>query len=225
MNQDKTDSEAKRFIKAMLGESNMEIELQDKDYEIIETQTLDVLAPYYEGVKYIYSTNTSQVDLSLYPEIVSIHNVYASTQESSDFLQSLYLGAPGVYIWDSGTMDHYLQYVSLSWLYTNFLPMRGVSWKFIKPTVFLHGFESNRSVLLECYVRPTKFSDIARDSDKYYLMKQYALALAKEIVGRTRSRFTIAGSPYQLDGDRLIAEAQAEKEAVMSRIIPPIGVY
>lgn len=225
MNQDKTDSEAKRFIKAMLGESNMEIELQEQDYDIIETQTLDVLAPYYQGVKYIYSSNTSIVDLSNFPEVVSVHNVLTSTKDSSNFLQALYLGAPGVYIWDSTTMNHYLQYVALSWLYTNFIPMRSATWKFLKPVVYLHGFESSQSVLLECYVRPTKFSDIDKDSDKYYLMKQYALALAKEIVGRTRSRFTIAGAPYQLDGDKLIAEAQQEKEAVMSRIIPPIGVY
>lgn len=225
MKQDTQDSEAKRFIKTMLGASNMEIELQDKDYDIIEKQTLDVIAPYYEGTKYIYSTEKEVVNLSNYPEVISVHRVLQNQSDSSDFLQALFLGAPGVYIWDSSTMNSYLQYVSLSWLYNNFLPMKSCTWQYVKPYVYLHGFTSSGSIMLECFVRPTKFSDVDPESDKYPLMKQYALALAKEIVGRTRSRFTIAGSPYQLDGDRLIAEAQAEKADVLARIIPPIRVY
>lgn len=217
------ESEAKKFIKTMLGDANMEIELQDSDYEIIEEQTMDVIAPYYEGIKYIYSPTSDTINLSNYPEVVSVHQILKSNSDNSDFLQALYFGAPGVYIWDSRTMDTYLSYVAIQQLYTNFLPMKAESWKFIKPNVFIHGYSG--PIILECFVRPTKFSDIDRSSDKYPLAKQYALALAKEIVGRTRSRFTVAGSPYQLDGQALIAEAQTEKADVISRIIPPIRVY
>lgn len=216
------ESEAKLFIKAMLGNSNIEIELTDSDYDIIERQTLNVFAPYYEGTKYIYGT-APKVDLTNYPEVISVHNVLLTESSSDEFIQSLFLGQPGVYIWDSSTMDSYLQYVSLQTLYSNFKPMRSQTWKFIKPNVFLHGCSGN--VILECFVRPTKFSDIDPESSNYPLMLEYALALAKEIVGRTRSRFTVAGSPYQLDGAALLAEAQAEKEAVLAKILPPIRVY
>lgn len=216
------ESEAKNFIKAMLGNSNIEIELQDSDYDVIERQTLNVFAPYYEGTKYIYGT-APKIDLTNYPEVISVHNVLATEASSDEFLQSLFLGQPGVYIWDSNTMDSYLQYVSLQTLYANFKPMKSYSWKFISPNVFLHGYSGN--VILECFVRPTKFSDIDPASSNYPLMLEYALALAKEIVGRTRSRFTVAGSPYQLDGAALIAEAQTEKEAILNRILPPIRVY
>lgn len=219
---DKHDSEAKRFIKAMLGESNMDIELQETDYDVIEKHTMDVLAPYYEGVKFIYGTAPT-INLANYPEVVSIHNVYESQVSSDEFMQTLFFGQPGVYIWDSNTMDSYLQYVSLQTLYNNFKPMKSYTWKYMRPKVYLHGYTGG--VILECFVRPTRFSDIQPDSSMYPLAKEYALALAKEIVGRTRSRFTVAGSPYQLDGTALIAEAQAEKESVLSRIIPPIRVY
>ena len=222
MNENKRDSEAKRFIKTMLGNSNMEIELQDEDYEIIERQTMDVIAPYYEGTKYIYGSG-DVIDLSNYPEVVSVHQIFNTNKQDDEFIQALYFGQPGVYIWDSTTMNNYLQYVSLQYLYSNFKVMKSETWRYIKPYVYIHGFTG--TVILECFVRPTKFSDIDIDSDKYALAKQYALALAKEIVGRTRSRFTIAGSPYQLDGDRLIAEAQAEKADVIARIIPEIRVY
>lgn len=222
MDSNKKDSEAKRFIKSMLGESNMDIELQDSDYEIIEIQTMNVIAPYYEGVKYIYGTSPT-IDLSNYPEVIDVHKVYQSQLESDEFMQTLFFGQPGVYIWNSDTMDSYLQYVSLQTLYSSFRIMKSETWKFVKPKVYLHGFSG--SIILECFVRPTKFSDIEKDSAMYPLAMEYALALAKEIVGRTRSRFTVAGSPYQLDGAALIAEAQAEKASVLERIIPPIRVY
>lgn len=217
------DSEAKEFITHMLGESNIEIELDDKDYEIIEQQTMDVIAPYYTGIKYIYGTAPT-IDLSNYPEVVSVHNVWETQDGADDFMQSLFFGQPGVYIWDSTTMDSYLQFVALQTLYSNFKPMRSQTWKYIKPVCYVHGF-TNASVILECYVRPRHFSDIEQDSQFYPLAKEYALALAKEIVGRTRSKFTINGAPYNLDGTQLLQEAQQEKEDVKSRIIPPIRVY
>ena len=223
MDTNNRDPEAKRFIKAMLADSNMEIELQDQDYEVIERQTMDVIAPYYQGTKYIYGTG-EVIDLSNYPEVVSVHNIYDTTKTSDEFIQTLYFGQPGVYIWDSNTMNNYLQYVSLQMLFSNFVTQKSYTWKFVRPKVYIHGYNS-KGVILECFVRPTKFSDIEFTSDKYALAKQYALALAKEIVGRTRSRFTIAGAPYQLDGAALIAEAQQEKADVIARIIPPIRVY
>ena len=222
MNNDNRDSEAKRFIKTMLGNSNMEIELQDADYEVIERQTMNVIAPYYEGTKYIYGSG-DVIDLSNYPEVISVHQIFDTTKQDDEFIQALYFGQPGVYIWDSTTMNNYLQYVSLQYLFNNFTTMKSKTWKYIRPYVYIHGFTGN--VILECFVRPSKFSDIDPESDKYALAQQYALALAKEIVGRTRSRFTIAGSPYQLDGAALIQEAQQEKADVIARIIPEIRVY
>ena len=222
MNNDNRDSEAKRFIKTMLGNSNMEIELQDADYEVIERQTMNVIAPYYEGTKYIYGSG-DVIDLSNYPEVISVHQIFDTTKQDDEFIQALYFGQPGVYIWDSTTMNNYLQYVSLQYLFNNFTTMKSKTWKYIRPYVYIHGFTGN--VILECFVRPSKFSDIDPESDKYALAQQYALALAKEIVGRTRSRFTIAGSPYQLDGQALIQEAQQEKADVIARIIPEIRVY
>lgn len=222
MNNDNRDSEAKCFIKTMLGNSNMEIELQDADYEVIERQTMNVIAPYYEGTKYIYGSG-DVIDLSNYPEVISVHQIFDTTKQDDEFIQALYFGQPGVYIWDSNTMNNYLQYVSLQYLFNNFTTMKSKTWKYIRPYVYIHGFTGN--VILECFVRPSKFSDIDPESDKYALAQQYALALAKEIVGRTRSRFTIAGSPYQLDGAALIQEAQQEKADVIARIIPEIRVY
>ena len=58
-----------------------------------------------------------------------------------------------------------------------------------------------------------------RDHD---LLKRYALACAKEDVGRVRSKY-VSGFPTaqgheQLDGDRLLEEAAAAKEALDEEI-------
>lgn len=223
MDDKKKVSEAEHFIRTMLGENNMDIELTAEDYEVIETHTMDVIGPYYSGTKFIYGRGPV-IDLSNYPEVISVHKIFESAaDDNNDFMKTLFFGQPGVYIWDSSTMDNLLQYVALQHLYTNFKSIKSQTWKYIKPKCYVHGYSGG--VILECFVRPTKFSDLDRDSASYGLAKQYALALAKEIVGRTRSRFTVAGAPYQLDGDRLLAEAQQEKADVISRIIPPIRVY
>lgn len=222
MENSKKPSEAEMFIKYMLGESNMDIELTEQDYEVIEKHTMDVLGPFYSGTKFIYG-HAPIVDLSNYPEVTSIHQILETQSVGDEFIQTLYFGQPGVYIWDANTMNSYLQYVSLQALYSNFKPMRSYTWKYIRPKVYVHGYQGD--VILECFVRPTKFSDLDPSNAMYGLAKEYALALAKEIVGRTRSRFTVNGAPYQLDGAALISEAQAEKENILSRVVPPIRVF
>lgn len=223
MDNKNTDSVAETFIKHMLGESNIDIELEKIDYEIIEEHTLDVIAPYYTGVKYIYG-RAPQIDLSNYPEVITVHKVYETDLGAEGFTKGMFFGHPGVYIWDSSTMDSYLQYVSLKTLYDNFTPVKSQTWKYLKPYVQLNGF-GEKAVVLECTVRPTKLSDIDRNSSFYPIAKKYALALAKEVVGRTRSKFTINGAPYDLDGDRLLQEAQVEKQEALDQIIPPIRIF
>ena len=217
------DSPTIEFIKHMLGESNIDIELEDDDYKVIEQHTIDSIAPYYTGTKYIYGT-APITDLSNYPEVTAIHQIFETDKSPNNFMKDIFLGAPGVYIWDSNTMDSYLQYISLQTLYENFRPMKSQTWKYIKPFVYTHGY-GNKSIILECYVRPTHLCDIDKASSFYPIAKQLLLAHAKEIVGRTRSKFTINGAPYNLDGQALLQEAQTEKADAISKIIPPIRVF
>ena len=78
--------------------------------------------------------------------------------------------------------------------------------------------------MIEALVRPMALSDVEETSEYFAWVKDYALALAKEIVGRTRTKFAVDGSPYQLDGDRLLQEAQASKADLESKLIGSIFV-
>ena len=57
-----------------------------------------------------------------------------------------------------------------------------------------------------------------------FRQKDYTLALAKETVGRIRSKFQVDGSPYQLDGERLISEAQSAKQDLESKLTGTIFI-
>ena len=55
-----------------------------------------------------------------------------------------------------------------------------------------------------------------------YWVKEYALAHAKELLGRIRSKFDSYPSPtggVSLDGDKLLSEAKEEKEALINQFL------
>ena len=52
----------------------------------------------------------------------------------------------------------------------------------------------------------------------------YTLALTKELVGRVRSKFSVEGSPYTLDGNTLLQEAAAEKTNLENQLIGEIYI-
>ena len=82
----------------------------------------------------------------------------------------------------------------------------------------------SNSVVIEALVRPEDLSDIDPESEYYAWVKDYTLALAKETVGRIRSKFQVDGSPYQLDGERLISEAQSAKQDLESKLTGTIFI-
>ena len=102
-------------------------------------------------------------------------------------------------------------------MYNEFQNLKGINFKWMKPNLYLDGYEDE--VIIEALVRPLALSDIEESSEYYSWVKDYALALAKEVVGRTRTKFAVDGSPYQLDGDRLLQEAQSSKQELESRLV------
>ena len=46
------------------------------------------------------------------------------------------------------------------------------------------------------------------------LIRRLALALTKEAVGRVRSKYDLGSSTYKLDGEKLLAESQAEMQQI-----------
>lgn len=217
-----SDKELKDYIESMLGSSYVDVELTEDDYNVIIKQTLNKVAPYYDGRRFILGQGTV-IDLSDHPGIKEIINVYDTKEVNIFSLQDYVFGGNGIMIYSSNLIDKLETYVCYQMMYNEFNNLKGINFRYIKPNLYITGYESEQ-VLIEAIVRPEALSDIERTSEYFYWVKDYALALAKEIVGRTRTKFAVDGSPYQLDGNTLLQEAQSEKQALESKLIGSLFV-
>lgn len=216
-----TNDELKKYIKSMLGESYVDVELTDEDIQVIVKQTLDKVAPYYDGRRFILGQG-EVIDLSDHIGIKEIVNVYDTKETNIFTLQDYVFGGSGIMIYSSNLIDKLQTYVCYQMMYNEFNNLKGVNYRYIKPNLYVTGY--NEQVLIEAVVRPMALSDIEENSEYYAWVKDYALALAKEVVGRTRTKFAVDGSPYQLDGDKLLSEAQASKADLESKLIGSLFV-
>lgn len=217
-----TNKDLKDYIMKMLGESYVDVELTDEDIKVIVKQALDKVAPYYDGRRFILG-NGKIVNLSDHPGIKEIVNVYDTRETNIFTLQEYVFGGSGIMIYSANLIDKLETYVCYQMLYNEFNNLKGINFRYIKPNLYLDGYESDQ-VLIEALVRPMALSDVEETSEYFAWVKDYALALAKEMVGRTRTKFAVDGSPYQLDGDRLLQEAQASKADLESRLVGSIFV-
>lgn len=211
-----SNDELKKYIKTMLGESFVDVELEDTDIDNIVKQTLDKVAPFYDGRRYILGQGKI-INLSDHPGIKEIVNVYNTKHENIFNLQDYVFGGSGIMIYSANLIDKLKTYVCYQMMYNEFQNLKGINFKWMKPNLYLDGYEDE--VIIEALVRPLALSDIEESSEYYSWVKDYALALAKEVVGRTRTKFAVDGSPYQLDGDRLLQEAQSSKQELESRLV------
>ena len=217
-----SNDELKKYIKSMLGESYVDVEITDEDINRIVKQTLDKVAPYYDGRRFILG-NGEVINLSDHPGIKEIINVYDTKNINIMTLQEYVFGGSGIMIYSANLIDKLQTYTCYKMLYNEFNNLKGINFRYIKPNLYLDGYKSE-SVLIEAVVRPLALSDIEESSEYYAWVKDYALALAKEIVGRTRTKFAVDGSPYQLDGNTLLSEAQASKSELESKLIGSLFV-
>lgn len=216
------NDELKNYIKTMLGDSYVDVELTDPDLDIIIKQTLDKVAPYYDGRRFILGTG-SVIDLSDHANAIKeVINVYNVRNTNIYSLQEWVFGGSGVMIYSSKIMDRLELYTCYKMLYNELQYSKGVNFRYIRPTLYLDDY--NQDTVIEVLVRPEGLSDIDPSSEYYAWVKDYALALAKETIGRIRSKFSVDGSPYQLDGERLIAEAQSSKAELESKLVGSIFI-
>ena len=93
---------------------------------------------------------------------------------------------------------------------------KGMNYKLIGDTLYLDNY--NESVLIDMLVRPVVVSDVEDTSMYCSWVKEYVLALTKEMLGRIRGKFNVEGSPYSLDAAQLLQEAAVEKANLESQL-------
>ncbi len=216
------NEELKNYVKTMLGDDYVEVELTDEALNNVIKQALDKIAPFYDGRRYILGTG-KVVDLSDHSSAIKeILRVYNTTNSNIYSLQDYVFGGNGIMIYSSRLMDRLEMYTCYKMLYNELNYTKDVNFKYIKPNLYLDSYSD--SVVIEALVRPEDLSDIDPESEYYAWVKEYTLALSKEVIGRIRSKFQVDGSPYQLDGERLLSEAQSMKTELENKITGTIFI-
>lgn len=93
---------------------------------------------------------------------------------------------------------------------------------------FTYDKEDKKLYINTYYPRPTKvtlvyipeFKDVSEIQEQYWVnfILRLSLALTKESLGRVRSKYELSSSLYKLDGNQLIAEGIAERDAVRQEL-------
>lgn len=208
------------YVKTQLGISWVDVEVEDADMNNLIDQALDKVAPYYEGKRYIQASGEI-VDLSIHNP-TAITNVWNCKENTIMTAQEYAFGGSYVALFDATLLDRFISYISYKQLYNELQYQKGMNTKFIYPYLYLDGYYE--SVVIEMTVRPRLLTDIEDTSMYCPWVKEYVLALAKELLGRVRGKFNVEGSPYTMDSAQLLAEAQTEKANLESQLIGEIFV-
>lgn len=215
--------EVKSYIETMLGgtgDNKVKVELATDDYNEIVTATLAQITPYYSGRRYVVAEQ-DHVDLSVH-EPVAIVNVYDTSDTILLSAEDFAFGGQNIIIYNSDFTQRFASYIAYKMLYKEYQYQKCQNWKLIGNTLYIHGF--NKQTLIEMLVNPRTLSDVEKNSEFYPWVLDYALAKAKEVVGRKRSKYIVEGSPYQLDGDRLLSEGLQEQENLKAKLTGDIFV-
>lgn len=215
-----TESEVMDYVKTQLGASWVDVEVGIKDIRRLIAMALDKLAPYYEGHRFIQASG-KVIDLSAHQPL-AIEKVYNTKDNQTISLQEYTFGGSGVILFDTTFMQRLISYQSYKMLWNEIQYQKGMNYKLINNVLYLDDY--NESVLIDILVRPKVISDIEETSMYYSWVKEYVLALTKEMLGRIRGKFTVDGSPYTLDSAQLLSEAQAEKSNLEAQLMGEIFV-
>lgn len=215
-----TESDVIRYVKTQLGVSWVDIEAEKKDIKEMINMALDKLTPYYEGHRFVQASG-KVIDLSMHHPL-AIEKVYNTKEQQLMTLSDYAFGGTGVVLFDVNFMDRLVTYQSYKMLYNEIQYQKGMNYKLIGETLYLDGFYD--SVLIDMLVRPIVISDVEDTSMYCSWVKEYVLALTKEMIGRIRGKFNVQGSPYVLDSAQLLQEAASEKANLEAQLVGEIFV-
>ena len=216
-------NEIKKHVESMLGgtgDVKLNIELSTEDYQAVEKATLAQIAPYYSGRIYMVA-ETDVVDLSVIDPIAVV-NVYNTSDDILISAEDFAFGGQNIIIYNSDFTQRYASYTAYKMLYNEYKYEKAQDWKVVGKKLYIHGF--NKQTLVEMIANPKSLSDVDKNSEYYPWVLDYATAVAKEIVGRKRSKYIVEGSPYQIDGDKILQEGLQEQQDLVSKLTGDIFV-
>lgn len=205
-------------IKLMLGSSVVKVEISDDDIKQLINIALDTVAPYIVDYKYLTFPYSRTIDLSN-KNVEEVLRVMPATDLGSSYSQEQ--GEEFTFDFTSWSyLDRLDRTDKIQMLKRKIIPDIDIPFEFdaeSKCLMVKAGITVGR-ITIECIPEVLTVEDL-RDKSTLKWVYLYTLALAKEVVGRIRSKAKSSNIPIELDGDTLLSEASTEKSSLEGSLL------
>lgn len=191
-------------ILTSLGHPVVAVELSDEQLDLAVSRAINEVRPYITDTKLITVQTAQKIDLSSYHVsfITHVYKVPESdiSRDPFSFTGIVVSDDANVFqLYEQGLMDRIIGSVR-----------EDLSYMWDDPYLYLDtGYPSSTSVTIE-YVPIYETADQINNPVWENTILNFAIAFAKEMLGRIRSKHSVSSSPIQLDGNTLLSESSSE---------------
>jgi len=204
-------------VRSRLGFPKVNLEINDDDIEMMVEDAVVEIAPYVAETHFVTVTGAPAeggwpcyVDMAPYGA-VGVVKVFNSPTVAANNIAGIYNVNEFFVKQYQGELSRLLQAGQRQALLDALIPE---SWKYIDGKLYLANYYS--TVTVE-YIKDVEYETLADEKARQWV-DRYVLALAKETVGRIRSKYKSGNFPVELDGDTLLSEGLSEKERLIGEL-------
>lgn len=198
-------------IKLLLGGSVVAIELTDEELLRLVKMAFSFIAPYVGTTKHLTKAYAPVIDLSK-DGVTEVLRIWRSdsimARDGSELLFDFqkFRRVRGVLeLTERQLINRYA-------IDDIFIPF-----EFINGKLYISEGVATGTITVECMTDLT-MEDIPQNGRVGVWLTRFALALAKEAIGRIRGKFTSDTLPVKLDADKLLQEASSEKQTLLEEL-------
>ena len=211
-----------KSIKTLFGDGVVRlVELEDDDLQVLIELAYSRAKPYISERKYLTKSYSKVIDLSkdgvqevlrLFPSYTMSNGVSNQNIEDASLMFDFQAFRNVGYFGGRITADYIINQATNS----ASQPDYDIPFEFIDGRLYISPGYITSAVTIEAIV-DISLEDV-KDERVITWIEKYSLALAKERVGRIRSKFTSPNLPIQMDGSQLLQEANTEKAKLESEL-------
>lgn len=201
------------YIESQLGGQVLELELKPEDIKVIVEQAFEELVHYMTDTYTVTVPYANCIDLKKY----NIDSVESVIRAQDSILTGIPFALPAMDLYNITGMYNIEEYTNAMLIKRN-LSLLSTDMDFVwdKPNRKLYiNANPNKPKMVTINFKPEYYSvEDIRENHWETQLRKLALGMCKIILGRIRSKYTSNSAKFQLDGPTLLAEGNAEVQAV-----------
>lgn len=201
------------YIESQLGGQVLELELKPEDIKVIVEQAFEELVHYMTDTYTVTVPYANCIDLKKY----NIDSVESVIRAQDSILTGIPFALPAMDLYNITGMYNIEEYTNAMLIKRN-LSLLSTDMDFVwdKPNRKLYiNANPNKPKMVTINFKPEYYSvEDIKESHWETQLRKLALGMCKIILGRIRSKYTSNSAKFQLDGPTLLAEGNAEVQAV-----------